>query len=325
MSDNRGHDWLDDATAERLLRGAHGGGDARETWRDERAAALAGLLAAAATPAPVDPEREEAAVAAFRTARDADALSDGAAGARGAGAGGRSSGAGPGTLFHIGGRRPRRRSGSLTGTLIATAAVAGVSLAAGALPVLLGDSVPNPAPVQTQGAATAASDTGSASPGPPAPVTSRPGHDRDRPAGGATPRGVVATPGRSAGTPSSTAAVDLKELCRAYAAAGRHRKNMDEHAYKQLRTAAGGGRRQVRRYCSALLDWNPGRGGEGGKIKRDEAGEDDSRDRRGRWDDRFGGQRRHGGHGSRADSGPGPAAPSGGRPRSGPHSDRGDG
>src|SRR5688572_26093224 len=94
MSDNRGHDWLDDATAERLLRGAHGDDPVEEVWRDDRAAALAGLLAAAAAPAPLDPEREEAAVAAFRAARGDDALTAapsavrlGTADARPAGAG----------------------------------------------------------------------------------------------------------------------------------------------------------------------------------------------------------------------------------------------
>ncbi|NEA58908.1 hypothetical protein G3I60_33325 [Streptomyces sp. SID13666] len=71
MTENRrcdGHrddDWLDEDAAERLLRGesvmSGGAGAAR----------LARLLAAAAAPAAADPEREEAAVAAFLTSFDA--------------------------------------------------------------------------------------------------------------------------------------------------------------------------------------------------------------------------------------------------------------
>lgn len=278
MSDNRGHDWLDDATAERLLRGAHGDDPAERTWRDERAAALAGLLAAAAAPAPVDPEREEAAVAAFRAARD-DALTAGSPGVRAGTADDWSPGAGAGAVSRRGRSRTARHSRSLTGTLIATAAVAGVGVAAaaGALPALLGHGVPDPAPVHTQGAATAASDSGSPSPGrttPPASTTPGPGSGpgRDRPAGGAGGTHGTVLPGRPAGTPPSPPAVDHKVLCRAYAAAGRHRKSADEQAYKQLREAAGGGRHQVRRYCAGVLGWNPGHGGRPGRPGRGTSG-----------------------------------------------------
>ncbi|WP_431960184.1 hypothetical protein [Actinacidiphila sp. bgisy160] len=258
MSDNRGHDWLDDATAERLLPGAHGDDPAERTWRDERAAALAGLLAAAAAPGPLDPEREEAAVAAFRAARAEAALTEGSAGVRLGTADDWSPGAGTDAGSRSGRNRAARHSRSLTGTLIATAAaaVAGVSVAAaaGALPALLGHAVPAPAPVHTQSAATAAPDSA-----PPAP--SRPGHGSDRPSGGAGATHGTAVPGRTAGTTSAPPVLDHEALCRAYAAAGWHRKGVDEQAYKQLRKAAGGGGQQVRRYCAGLLGWEPGSSG----------------------------------------------------------------
>ncbi|MFF7210296.1 hypothetical protein ACFZAU_07100 [Streptomyces sp. NPDC008238] len=314
MSDNRGHDWLDDATAERLLRGAHGDDPAGRAWRDERAAALAGLLSAAAEPAALDPEREEAAVAAFRAARDDRALTADPADVRLGASDDWSPGAGAGGVSRSVRNRTARQTRSLTGSLIATAAVAGVSVAAaaGALPALLGYGVPDPTPVHTQGAATAASDSGSPSPGRTAPpVSSRPGSGSDRPAGGAGGTHGTVVPGRPAGTPSSTApvtaALDHKALCRAYAAAGRHRKGVDEQAYKQLRTAAGGGgQQQVRRYCAGLLGWNAGDGGNagnganGGKARRgDESGGNDSQDGRGRWKNRSGGPHRHGGRAPR--------------------------
>ncbi|MFD8075318.1 hypothetical protein ACFV3E_22040 [Streptomyces sp. NPDC059718] len=307
MSDNRGQDWLDEATAERLLRGAHGDDPAERAWRDERAAALAGLLAAAAAPAPLDPEREEAAVAAFRAARGDDALTGGSAGVRLGTADDWSPGAGAGAVSRSGRSRTARHSRSLTGTLIATAAVA----AAGALPALLGNGVPDPSPVHTQSAATAASESGSPSPGRTAPPTSRPGPGHGRPAGGTGGTHGTVLPGRPAGTPSATPALDHKALCRAYAAAGRYRKGVDEQAYKQLRKAAGGGQRQVRRYCAGLLGWNAGHEGNGGKAgKGDERGDDDSRDARGRWKNRSGGHHRQGGHGPRGTSRSAPAAPS---------------
>ncbi|MGW3242935.1 hypothetical protein [Streptomyces sp. NPDC001070] len=344
MSDNRGHDWLDDATAERLLRGAHGDDRVDEAWRDERAAALAGLLAAAAAPAPLDPRREEAAVAAFRAARDKDALSGGVAGVHGGRAADDWSpdagSAGPRAGSGAGGSRSARYSRRLTGTLIATAAVAGVGVAAaaGALPALLGDGVPSPTPVHTRGAATDASDSGPVTSGRTASPTSRPGHGPERPAGGATGKDSVVTPGRPAGTPASTAAADYTALCRAYAAAGWHRKNMDEQAYKQLRKAVGGGQGQVRRYCAGRLGSNAGtpgstgntgsavNGGKTGKegktAKADKVGDDDSQDGHGRWRNRSGGHHRHGGHGSRRGSEDRSAAPSDGR--SGSFSGHGD-
>ncbi|MDX3237920.1 hypothetical protein PV392_20000 [Streptomyces sp. ME03-5709C] len=265
MSDNRGHDWLDEAAAERLLRGVHGD-RADRTRPDERAAVLAGLLAAAAAPAPLDPEREEAAVAAFRAARDGDACTRGFTGGR-LGGTDRAPGAGTGPAFRGGrGRAVRDRGRLRAATLIAAAAAAmagaGVA-AAGVLPALLGHGVPDPAPVRPRVGVTAASD--SASPphptGPSASSRSGPGSGPGDVAGGGD--GAV-VPGRTAGAPSSTPAQDHTALCRAYAAADRHHKGVDEQVYKPLREAAGGGEGKVRRYCAGLLGVNSGNGGNGG-------------------------------------------------------------
>jgi hypothetical protein len=222
MSDNRGPDrsadWPDAATAERLLRGTADTSEAA----DRRAAALAGLLAAASAPAALDPAREEVAVAAFRAARDEGAL---AASVR------RRSRADdwrPRGLRHV-----ARSAKAVTGTLFATAALGGVAVAAavGVLPSF-GSGASGPTPVHS-GDSTQA---GATSPGSSA---SPDGPDRERPAGGAS-RGVP-TP-----TPSAPTSSEAKALCKAYAADGK--------GYAQLRSVAGGGgRNQVRLYCSRLL------------------------------------------------------------------------
>ncbi|MDX3355713.1 hypothetical protein PV703_20820 [Streptomyces sp. ME01-24h] len=271
MSDNRGHDWLDDAAAERLLRSVHR--DRADRIRpDGRAAALAGLLAAAAAPAPLDPEREEAAVAAFRAARDGDATSTGFTGGRLRAAGDWSPGTGTGRTSRGGRGRAVRHPGRLrAATLIATAALAGAGVAAaGVLPALLGRGVPDPSPLRPRDGVTAASDSASPSPRPTAPSASSgsgPGSGPGDVAGGG--HGTV-LPGRTAGAPSSTRAQDHASLCRVYAAAGRHHKGVDEQVYKQLREAAGGGEGKVRRYCAGLLGVNNGSGGDPGKSGHSE-------------------------------------------------------
>jgi hypothetical protein len=227
MSDKRGparsDDWLDAAIAERLLRGATDPDPA-----DKRTAVLAGLLAAASAPAALDPVREEAAVAAFRSARDEGAL---AAGVR------RRSRADdwrrPRGLRHV-----ARSAKAVTGVLFATAALGGVAVAAavGALPTSLGGGAPGPVPVHSGGSGHR---SGSAAPG--GSTSSAP--DRERPAGGAS-RGVAGgTPSGPADTP------DYRALCRAYA-------NHDGKGFEKLRSVAGGGRHQVRRYCAGLLGAN---------------------------------------------------------------------
>src|SRR5262245_44594865 len=118
MSDKRAHDWLDDNAAERLLRGEHD---------DPRAEALARLLAAAAAPAPVNAQREEAAVAAFRAARAENVK-------------GAEDPARDWRRRRGGALRPGRSMRTLTSALVAAAVLGGVALAAGtgALPRTFG-------------------------------------------------------------------------------------------------------------------------------------------------------------------------------------------
>ncbi|MFE2425456.1 hypothetical protein ACFXJ5_01650 [Streptomyces sp. NPDC059373] len=251
MSDNRGparsDDWLDAATAERLLRGATDL-DTADTRADMRAdmrtadrtAVLAGLLAAASAPAALDPVREEAAVAAFRSARDEGTLAAGVRHRSRADDWRR-----PRGLRHV-----ARSAKAVTGALFATAALGGVAVAAavGALPTSFGGGAPGPAPVHSGGSAHR---SGSAAPG--GSASSAP--DRERPAGGAS-RGVAS------GTPSSPAGTtDYQALCRAY---------QDGKGFEKLRSVAGGGRHQVRRYCAGLL----GGGGSGDSQNTGQDGND---------------------------------------------------
>lgn len=264
MSDNKGQDWLDDTTAERLLRRPAGDGTAGPAWTDPRAAALARMLAAAAAPATVDPAREEAALAAFRDARDQGPELSPVAGGRGRGddAGGRDA-----ADWRAGG--PKSRTARVfSGTLLATAAVAGVALvaAAGALPVLLSGGDEAPAPVHTQGAAPQV--TGGTRP--PTPAVS-PGSPVPSRSGRGLPVGTVPGAGVAPGTPGATRvsvppieATGPTALCRAYAAAGWRRGKTDEQIWKQLRKAADGGQPAVRRYCAVVLGPHGRRGGEAG-------------------------------------------------------------
>ncbi|MEU6340460.1 hypothetical protein ABZ883_05845 [Streptomyces sp. NPDC046977] len=254
MSDNKGQDWLDDTTAERLLRGAARNDTSGPAWTDPRAATLARTLAAAAVPAVLDPAREEAALAAFRDARDAgpelSPVRGGRANERDGGrdAAGRRSGGSKG-----------RGARAFSGTLLATAAVAGVALAAaaGALPVLLSGGDEAPAPVHTQGAAPQATGgtrpaTPAVPPSPPAPSRSGRGVPVGTVPGGA-PAGPAAPGAPRLPAPPAGATAGPKALCRAYAAAGWRRGKTDEQIWKQLRKAAGGGQPMVRRYCAAVL------------------------------------------------------------------------
>ncbi|MDX3071950.1 hypothetical protein [Streptomyces sp. MI02-7b] len=278
MSDNKGQDWLDDTTAERLLRGAAGNGTAGAARTDPRAVALARMLAAAAAPATVDPAREEEALAAFREARDGGPELPSVAGGREAGDGGRVAGDwrpdGP----------ESRTARAFSGTLLATAAVAGVALAAaaGVLPVLLRGADEAPAPVHTQGAAPQATGgtrpaTPAVSPGEPVPSRS----SRGLPAGTVPGAGVVpGAPGASrAAAPHRGEAIGPTALCRAYAAAGWRRGKTDEQIWKQLRKAAGGGGQPaVRRYCATVLATHVRRGGEANKDGAKDGARDSAKD-----------------------------------------------
>ncbi|MFF3563323.1 hypothetical protein ACFYXS_25070 [Streptomyces sp. NPDC002574] len=268
MSDNKGLDWLDDTTAERLLRGAAGNDTAETARTDPRAAALARMLAAAAAPATVDPAREEAVLAAFRDARDGGPELPSVAAGRGDGdrGGGRDA-----DDWRPGGPKSRTAR-AFSGTLLATAAVAGVALAAaaGALPVLLSGGDEAPAPVHTQGAAPQATGgtrpaTPAVSPGAPVPSRSSRGFPVGTVPGGTV---VPGAPGASrAAAPHRREAIGPTALCRAYAAAGWRRGKTDEQIWKQLRKAAGGsGQPAVRRYCATVLATHVRRGGEAGKA-----------------------------------------------------------
>jgi hypothetical protein len=229
MSDNRTRsqdrlDWLDDAVVERLLRGEAAGA---------RAEPLARLLAAAARPSTVDPVREEAALTAFRAVHDEDAL---VAGSRIPG------------LARLRGRRPGgvrravRPAKALAGALVATAALGGVAVAAGALPTPFGGG--STWPVLTHSAA-GSGQRASAVPGGRYSATP----DQDRPAGG-TSRGVPSP------TPAATVgAVAAGKLCRAYSAAKTRGEEMDDASYQQLKRAAGG-RQAMYGYCAGLLGWD---------------------------------------------------------------------
>lgn len=235
MSDNRAHEWLDDATAERLLCGDHG---------DPRAEALARLLSAAAAPAPVDAQREEIALAAFRAAREEGRLAR--PGPR------RYRKRGEGRFadrrrHYDGGLRAGRPVRALAGALLATVALGGVAMAAatGALN----------APFASYGRTTstaASSAAGGATAG-----AASSGRSSDKsPTGGAS-RGVP-TP---ADSPAATADARGEALCRAWAASVRRHQAMDAKAYERLVSDAGGragGRNKVKvqGYCTVLLGWN---------------------------------------------------------------------
>jgi hypothetical protein len=255
MSDERAHDWLDDAAAERLLRGARDGG---APAGDPRAEALARLLAAAATPAPLDSRHEDAAVAAFRAARDA-------------------------TPAQPASRRDRvrddwrRRGGTLragrsvralAGALVATAALGAVAAAAaGALPVPFGS---------LGGAADAGHASPTASATSPAVHSPSTGPDQEHPAGGST--GGVPAP--SAAARSGGAAARDVALCHAWADTGRRGKRTDAKAFERLVSEAGG-RHKVRGYCAGLVGTSDGKGGgqgRNGKQGRNAGSGDDAKD-----------------------------------------------
>ncbi|MFJ4983832.1 hypothetical protein ACIP9H_08585 [Streptomyces sp. NPDC088732] len=297
MSDNKGQDWLDDTTAERLLRGAAKNDTAGPAWTDPRAAALARTLAAAAVPAALDPAREEAALAAFRDARDGGPELSPVGGGRGNEEGGGDGGR------DAAGRRsggPKSRTArAFSGALLATAAVAGVALAAaaGALPVLLGGGDEAPAPVHTQGAAPQATGgtrpaTPAVSPRPPAPSRS----GRGVPVG-TVPGGAPAAPGAPrVSVPPPGAMTGPTALCRAYAAAGWRRGKTDEQVWKQLRKAAGGGQPMVRRYCAAVLGPHGRRVGRAGDAGPKDAGPKDDAPGRLHHAGKGNGKNRSGGH-----------------------------
>ncbi|MFJ9565478.1 hypothetical protein ACIRQQ_36260 [Streptomyces fuscichromogenes] len=168
MADER-YKWLNRVTAERLLRGESlEAVDASARDQAERLAATLGALSAGATPATAELPGEEAALAAFRKARES-AEDAGTGTVAQPWTGGRPADAG---LFRIGaGSRPTRGPGRLRPARLGLAAaltagmLGGVAVAAGTgvLPTPFDDSRPGPA-ASVSAAGTPARPDGSSSP-----------------------------------------------------------------------------------------------------------------------------------------------------------------
>jgi hypothetical protein len=220
-------DWLDDDAAERLLLGEAA---------DARAEPLTRLLAAAGTPAAVDPAREEAALAAFRAAGEEVPFVAGR-GSRGRPRSSRRRGDGK--------RRVARSVRAIAGAMVVTAALGGVAVAAGALPSPFAGGTARPVPAHS----VPGRSRGTTAPG----GTYSPAPDPEHPAGGAS-RGARGP------MPEATAhTADPVELCRAYSAAQGRRERMDDGRYRELEQAAGD-RRAISGYCAGLLDRDRKRG-----------------------------------------------------------------
>ncbi|MFE2539349.1 hypothetical protein [Actinacidiphila glaucinigra] len=222
MKDSRAHDErMDAALAERLL-------DAYPTAAgDGRADALEHLLAVAAAPLPGDPERERAALAAFREAR---AATSGGRGRR-----------------RVRGVRPARRTRAALGGLVAVFALGGVAVAAqsGSLPGPFHSGTAGPRPVSPS----------------PSSAPANPGGGT-RTASPRAPQGTTATPtappvtsgGPHASVPPLAAPTDAgsKGLCQTYVKAAEHHKGVNAATLARLERAAGGAA-AVPAYCARLI------------------------------------------------------------------------
>ncbi|MFF4112345.1 hypothetical protein [Streptomyces sp. NPDC001714] len=280
MADER-YKWLNRVTAERLLRGESlEAVDASARDQAERLAGTLGALSARAMPAAAELPGEEAAVAAFRKARESaeDARTAWAA-STGAvaqpGRGGRNADAG---LFRIGaGSRPTRVPGWARPARLGLAAaltagmLGGVAVAAGTgvLPTPFDDNRPGPA-ASVSAAGTPGRPEGSTSP------ESLLGGETGTPTSGATSGGSgQASPhpsGRpknrdtgSAGTPAGGWSGALTS-CRAI----RNGKSLGGDRRRALEGLAGGADR-VNRFCKSVL--GAGLNGKG-DVHRDDKGGD---------------------------------------------------
>ncbi|MEV4334445.1 hypothetical protein AB0K02_28625 [Streptomyces sp. NPDC049597] len=195
--------------------------------------ALDEVLAAAARPAPVEPERAERALAAFRAARAEGALSlptrpedDW----------------GPAAPPRI---RARGLKAGIT-ALVAGVLFGGVAMAAGAIPAPFGDPPPQrPGPVP-----------GASTDGEPAP---------DTPDEGSAPPTPDASAARGERPPT---AKDDEAHCRAYAKARRLDDEAGVGAMRERLEEAAGGPQAVAAYCADVLaepDAGSGSGGSGPK------------------------------------------------------------
>lgn len=241
-----GHDlgtWPDPATAERLLRVIAPGGcpadpGALQEVADARVFALLRLLTAAARGGDVDPEREQAALAAFRAAR-------------------RAGGARQGRRLVVSGRSAK----ALAGGLAAVFAVSGVAVAAGTgvLPGPFRGGAFHAGPLAAGGTAGSADGPAAAvpqstlppAPGPdashsaaPPPADDESGHHHGDPR---TPH----HPGTHKPSEKNHQAT-VKALCRSYTAATRRGGHIDPWLIVRLQGEAGR-KDRIADYCRGLL------------------------------------------------------------------------
>ncbi|MGW1197279.1 hypothetical protein ACWD4B_15800 [Streptomyces sp. NPDC002536] len=307
MADDRRYDWLDDDAVERLLHGEALAGTLAGDTADDRARADAARLDAALgalrVPAPADDTPlpgEEAALAAFRTARAAERDMAVAAAPAGSAAPvvriGRTAARAAAARSLL--RRPARSALALA---LAGCALGGVAVAAGTgvLPAPFGRGGREPAPatsvVADSDTETRAPATGEPRTGP-SRGTADSGHGRSTappaPGSAAPGDGASATPGGGPGTASPTPAPPqqdqghgkddgrkgddghpavIAKLCRDYQDATRRNsgKGVDNDTLSALERAAGGA--AVRAYCDHVLGTSGPSASGGGS---DDQGED---------------------------------------------------
>jgi hypothetical protein len=194
---------------------------------DLRWSALLRVLTAAARGSAIAPEREQAAVIAFRAAQD--------------------------VRVRRGRRRRARTSRALAGGLAAVFALGGVTVAVGAgvLPVRGGPFHAGPQSAGTTGTAQVPSRAAPRAALPPAP-----GRDAPGTTGGATVAAPAVTrtpsPRPRAGTPRDRQQPAVRGLCRAYLAVVLQGGRPAAQLTARLRREAGG-TQGVAAYCRALL------------------------------------------------------------------------
>lgn len=241
--------WLDGAAAERLLRGEPAG--PRIGPGAERAERLLLLLAAAATPAPLDAAREDAAMAAFRASRAATA-------------------------------RPRRSAGparAAIGALLAAVTLGGVAMAAtGVIPTPFAGgglgSTPSPGgpgtgqpngPGSRMPGAFPSTGAGRSSDGSTTPGTAT------GPDGGGMQSVSAAPTGPDGGDQQTSQQqeearrkrlLDAVGSCRTWKKAHGNARKMDSETYQGLVEAAGG-ENKVAAFCAAALSQDGSTGGDG--------------------------------------------------------------
>jgi hypothetical protein len=247
--------WPDPVTAERLLRvvGAEdfpAGFDVLQDVADTRFSALLRLLTAASRGAEVDPEREQAALIAFRAARR----------------GGRARR----------GRRlvmPGRSAKALAGGLAAVFAVSGVTVAAGAgvLPGPFRGGAFHAGPLTSgaagpdEGAVGSPTAVPAATFPPPSGLSPAPGGDIPR---GTAPRSADDGAGRGRGDPrlphhpgvptssDRNHQAVVRALCRSYTQATRYGGHADPWLVARLEREAGR-KDRIAAYCRRLLTYGP--------------------------------------------------------------------